>query len=646
MNINKEKFIYDEFKQFYQENRSQLYIYQDLEVSGSTEYEVVIENIYQLKDYEQNKLSKELIKIMINVSNSNKEFNELNKFIESNPIILYYETYIKFLKNYLNYDIKFKEKFDDIVINLMMKSSCVEAVKLGIISSSCTNISNLSEILDIFAIHNDYMFYVVKCLSYLDDNDKIFELCQNSYGYGKVFCVMNLSCVNKKMRDWLIEDGCRNNVGILELLKCSFLEGDFLEYLKDKEYDRNTFEKILMYFGELLSEYNLDEIDNFSHICLNIIKIIEEQSGGIYSLYIITSIMNELESDLIYNDIIQDNYDKHMYTLMFSKCKEICKQKEWKDVVREELNNIEIEVRILISCMEKIKYKIKKKEFQVLFNRGYNSPILYKYAFTLGTPAVKKYILSEGINKLSIDKLLTGADNIKIDNLSFNDVEQICLFLIINYLKYDDCTEYYKEINIRALNCPIIETRTKAMINLKDIKELLNENDEDIIIGLISNEVIEEIRRGLRTLIPKKNEKDRRYIDIREELKLKPHVKDIYLITSKISGTAYVDTSEFADKLYEEDLIFLKREFDNIYDENAIIVTTIEGYVLGYIPKRDNVIIKNLMDNKKYIYGYVKNIDEDYNDIKIDLYLSYEDVLEEITDTLSLLTQDSKGYLQ
>ena len=50
MNINKEKYIYDDLKEFYNKNKSQLYTYQDLELSGKNEYEISIKKSYQLKE--------------------------------------------------------------------------------------------------------------------------------------------------------------------------------------------------------------------------------------------------------------------------------------------------------------------------------------------------------------------------------------------------------------------------------------------------------------------------------------------------------------------------------------------------------------------------------------------------------------------
>ena len=76
MNINKEKYIYDDLKEFYNKNKSQLYTYQDLELSGKNEYEISIKKSYQLKEYEKNRLSNELIEIIINVS---KEYKQIKK---------------------------------------------------------------------------------------------------------------------------------------------------------------------------------------------------------------------------------------------------------------------------------------------------------------------------------------------------------------------------------------------------------------------------------------------------------------------------------------------------------------------------------------------------------------------------------------
>ncbi len=106
--------------------------------------------------------------------------------------------------------------------------------------------------------------------------------------------------------------------------------------------------------------------------------------------------------------------------------------------------------------------------------------------------------------------------------------------------------------------------------------------------------------------------------------------------------------SEIYNKLLEEDIVYfhLTREYNNQHDQNDIQVITTEGYVIGYVPRDNSTIMKNLMDKGKYLYGKINELSEDYNNININIYLSYKDVIEEVTNTLSLLSGEREYYLQ
>ncbi|MHB1442941.1 MAG: HIRAN domain-containing protein [Candidatus Humimicrobiaceae bacterium] len=51
-------------------------------------------------------------------------------------------------------------------------------------------------------------------------------------------------------------------------------------------------------------------------------------------------------------------------------------------------------------------------------------------------------------------------------------------------------------------------------------------------------------------------------------------------------------------------LIF-RREPQNPYNNQAIMIMHLENNKLGYIPRKDNKIIANLMDAGKTIYGII-----------------------------------------
>ncbi len=96
----------------------------------------------------------------------------------------------------------------------------------------------------------------------------------------------------------------------------------------------------------------------------------------------------------------------------------------------------------------------------------------------------------------------------------------------------------------------------------------------------------------------------------------------------------------------QDEMLYLIREKDSKYDENAINIVTSKGYVLGYVPKSDSLILKNMIDNGKYFYGVIEKISENFDRIDIMIYMSYKDVIDEITNTISLLYNKDGKYLQ
>lgn len=97
----------------------------------------------------------------------------------------------------------------------------------------------------------------------------------------------------------------------------------------------------------------------------------------------------------IYNDIIK-------------YCKEICKKKMWYEIIKNEVYNIEIESSVLISFVEKIGYKLKKKEFEMILNRDFMNLLIYKYVFFIGNKVIKRYVFNFVLKKLLMDKMLCG----------------------------------------------------------------------------------------------------------------------------------------------------------------------------------------------------------------------------------------------
>ena len=104
---------------------------------------------------------------------------------------------------------------------------------------------------------------------------------------------------------------------------------------------------------------------------------------------------------------------------------------------------------------------------------------------------------------------------------------------------------------------------------------------------------------------------------------IKPLSHEILLFGSYIAGTSYIDDQSIFDELKDGDKLFLKREPDNRFDENAILVLDENVRKLGYIPEKDNLVFARLMDAGKYLTARMTDIDKDapFVRINIDIYL-------------------------
>ena len=111
-----------------------------------------------------------------------------------------------------------------------------------------------------------------------------------------------------------------------------------------------------------------------------------------------------------------------------------------------------------------------------------------------------------------------------------------------------------------------------------------------IIYDAINCEMVNVVRRTLNSLLIKKNNKEKKYIEIKESMVIEEHTKDIYLNSIYVAGTDYVDISEAYNKLTEGSILYLRREPNNPYDSNAILISTLDGCVIGYVPKESNLL--------------------------------------------------------
>ena len=103
----------------------------------------------------------------------------------------------------------------------------------------------------------------------------------------------------------------------------------------------------------------------------------------------------------------------------------------------------------------------------------------------------------------------------------------------------------------------------------------------------------------------------------------KPFVQEVELLDCNVAGTSFLDLDDIEPQLKKHQLLMLKREPNNEYDNNAIIILTEEGQKLGYVPQDKNEVLSKLMDAGKLLFGRLneKNWVDDWLKLDIQVYL-------------------------
>ena len=83
----------------------------------------------------------------------------------------------------------------------------------------------------------------------------------------------------------------------------------------------------------------------------------------------------------------------------------------------------------------------------------------------------------------------------------------------------------------------------------------------------------------------------------------KPFVREVELLNCNIAGTTFLDLNEIEPDLKKHQLLMLIREPKNENDDKAILILTEDGQKLGYVPKKKNEVLSNLMDAGKLLFG-------------------------------------------
>lgn len=649
MHRSKSISVYEEILCYLEDNPNEVYLNQDFQEAGKEDTVFLIWGKELPREVQKSK-AEELLRFISDYIKNNKGYKKLIEYITESKFITYYFAFYKLLELYVKEKIIDKEKLYEAGLKLSTCSNKPEEIKVGITLLALSQNRAAVDILKVFAVHSEYTFYSVTSLKEYDYyNSIIFEIGKRSLGFGKIHCLHNLEPINEEIKKWIIEEGCHNVVlkaisAIMSLNKVSmswYLEHNDIGY---KEF--SAISRILYYILSVKGS-DIHEIEDSLKTVRLYLKYADKYAKSFYDLCVIAYIEKWMQPD--WDSIEKYAHDgsgwtRNIESNIMDKCRRILKDKKWwRKVLYEAMKEGGEESEQYILAAKAIDLELTFSDFKpVLKSKPFDINAFYYLADKKDSENVKA-LINLARESLPIEDICMEPQDID-DDITEEFKPDICLLCVLKALKASEVIEL--ELPKRALFARMPGCRLEAVDYLRKHKDIWDDEVKERLKKAEEQEPVKSIRKKIRRLIEQEEDgsRVRKYSDIKSQ-KVKPHVNDVYLFSTEIAGVLYRDMSIIEDKLKVSSLLFLKREPENPYDENAIMVATDEGYLLGYIPRKINTIPKNLMDGGKYLYGKVKEIDLEKDFIYADIYLSYNDVLQTIKEIMTMTKDSPEGFI-
>lgn len=581
---------------------------------------------------EQVELANNLVDGILNMYKSESNEIYLLENNNSKPLICYFEVFIKKINTLVKEMIIDEKWLYKLTKELIYKSKKAEYVKLGLIlSEKYLGKENIREVVDTFSKSGEYVFYLSNTIKKLEFyNTYLFNLSKKATGSIKVFAIVNMEILDFKINSYLIEEGYKDIKHERLLMNYIISIIDLSEYLERRDLDREKIDNLAHLICNYLLSVDFKYIGNKVQLVNQFLPIVVNYGTTFESLYSIFLIaINVLKDETVECDKVE--FEKEMNAVLLSE--------KWKNIYFKALRNASGKTEDMIKMSEIYAMNLSFDDLLPYLNRDIRDFEVYWHISKKGSTDSRLKLLNFFEKTFNIDDLIGKMEDIEKDRLTQEYYDDMLFFIAIK--GSNSLYPEVKNISLKGIFGNINEVRKESINILKRYREKLSLEELKIVKEAYEKEKNLRLKDELRRLLYESNNLKKEFINI-EKIKVDEHGKDIYLTSVAVAGSRFRSRECLEKELEKSKIYYLNREKDNLYDENAIKIVGETGYVIGYVPRKDNYILSNLIDGGKILYCRVTeyNLYEDY--IYANVYLSYKDVIETVENSLKMVLDKSK----
>ena len=589
--------------------------------SGKEEVEYIFGD-NKLSVNEQIDLCDYLLDKVINMQNKNEICPDFT--LKENLLISYKDVFLRKIKIILDEDLLNRQWLKTFTEYLIFKSFKTWMVKLGLILLEFyENGSEIEKIIDVFSKEGEYIFYLDRTIKKMKVyEDFLFTLSKNTKGVIKLFALTNITYDNDEILKYFIEKAYKDDVYQDVYIDFIMNRIDLIRYLKD-DMDEKKLDNLSFILSTYLKENNITSSNYNYDFVREYFKIVKSRGNTLYSLYAIY---------LLRDGVIDNNKERIKYEV-----DKLLKNKNMTYIFQDSVEKAKGDCEAIIDLADYYGAQLSFEDFLPYIEKNKREISVYFYIVQDGSKKDKMQMIKYFYNNFKVKDYIGNPKDIGGRE---NTLEDLIFALVISSSK--TMPEEGKTISMLGLFGNKNEVRREAIRILRRYRDDIDEKEWEIIKDCYNREPNEKLKILLEKLIFSDENNKKEFVEVKDKIE-EEHVEDVYLVTTKVAGTSYRHRRFLEEALETSVRFYLVRDTENEYNSISIKIVSEEGYVIGFVPKQYCCILNNMIIGNKYLYAKIEDFELDKDYIKVNIYESYEGVVEAINNTLQMITAEQNG---
>ena len=373
----------------------------------------------------------------------------------------------------------------EFTISQLKTSKNKESIKFSLAVLLLMGVENdvkAMEIIKILALSNEFTLFCLDIIARLENsNEEIFEIAKKVKGWGRVHSISYLEATNDEIKDWLLEEGCHNEIDSAYTALTCAKKINLLELLEEENISNKKFNDISYLITALLDEGPASGISSLEHKEILIERYLKKAKY-------LSSTENDYRAVMMIKEYIKD--DKKINNNFIKICNEILNSEKTVNNIKELMKK-----GYSYDIAKYIKIDIDSYVLEYLQSNLLKNPYII-YDISKKENIEKLILLVE--RRLPLEKM----KGFPTDKINFINQEFTVLDVVVRTL--ENFEGIGKNLIICALNSPYVEVRYGGANTLEKWKDMGYIFPDEIIENIKKLEKIEvddELKEKLNKLV-------------------------------------------------------------------------------------------------------------------------------------------------